>query len=161
MKTTTSFSILLISCTLILLGFRIAALPAIDVSSLFTKDELEDIIGGPLKPLSESEDKSIVRYYPVNGTPYLEAVIIQVIESDAEAAYTSEKSIIQKTGSYKDELKEFGEKAYWADNGVTTDIHVLKGSKEITVSLSQSKAPLTKLEAAKKLMKMAIERMKD
>ena len=66
---------------------------------------------------------------------------------------------MQSTKSYKEELPEFGENAYYADNGVTIDIHVLKSGKEITVSLSQSKAPLSKLEAAKKLMTMTLKRI--
>ena len=155
------FCIVLLSISFILVaeGFRPLREAKTDVSQILTKLEIEDAIGGPINDAPISTDKSIIRYYAVDGTPYLEAMSFAVLDENAEASFLKQKNIMRSVHYYQGELPEFGEKAYWCDNTVTTDIHVIKDSKELSISVSQSKSGISKLDAAKKLMKLALSRL--
>ena len=130
-----------------------------DVTHTFTKAEVEDILGGTMKePKIDSADLSIIRYYPENGTPFLEALIFSAHAHDP-ADYDYGLNLAKKSGEYKQDVEGIGNKAFWKENWVSGDLIVVKGALQIQVGVSQAKAPMTKLEAAIKLGRMALERV--
>jgi len=130
-----------------------------DASKIVTKEEIETVIGGKIKNVNVEPDKSIARYYAENGKPYQEAVIVSVGDSK-NGTYDYALKISQSAKYFKNDVKGFGDKAFWEEaSGVYGTLHVVKGSKYISINVGQSKSPLTYFDAAKKLMDAALKRL--
>ncbi len=138
---------------------NVAAPTGFDVTHTFTRAEIEGILGGTMKePKIVSADLSIIRYYPENGTPFLEALIFSARACDP-ADYDYGLNLAKKSGEYKQDVAGIGDKAFWKENRVSGDLVVVKGGMLIDVGISQAKAPMTKLEGAMKLATMALARL--
>ena len=133
--------------------------PGLDVTRVFAKAELEEILGGTLKePKIDSADLGTVRYYPVNGIPFLEALVLGARTYDA-VDYESALKNAQQTHYYKHDVAGLGERAFWQESGAYAMLIAVKGKVLVQISISQAKSPLTREDAAIKIAKTTFERL--
>ena len=129
------------------------------ISQYVSKADVEAVTGVALKdPTFMDVDFSrgaVARYRAVKPRPYdAEVCIISTGVLD-EIMYAQELKIDRGMG-YKGELAGLGDKAYWTDLGqgigAYTKVSVRKGKKYATVTLTDSRSGLERLEAARQIV---------
>ncbi|MDB5240926.1 MAG: hypothetical protein JWP57_1551 [Spirosoma sp.] len=129
------------------------------VTQHVNRTDVEAITGVTLKdPKFTDVDfsrETIARYHSVKPRPYdAEVCIISVGRLDP-IQYDQQLKVDKGMG-YKGELTGLGDKAYWADLGqgigAYTKVAVVKGKNILSVTLTDSKPGLTRLEATKQLV---------
>ena len=132
---------------------------AAQIRQYVNKGDIEAVTGVALKePTFEDVDFSrvtITRYRAVKPRPYDAEVCIISLGTLDPIQYASEVKVDKGMG-YKGDLAGLGDKAYWTDLGqgvgAYTKLSVTKGMKLLTVTLTDSKPGLTRLEATRRIV---------
>ena len=130
-----------------------------NVGAYIAKSDLEPLVGGPLlDPKIDSNDMSVIRFFALHGTPYLEAAIISLRTFDT-IEYIGLVDMAKKVSEYKHEVPGLGTRAFWKENVTYGVLNVQQGMVLLEITVSQSLAPLTKEQAAIDIAKVILSRM--
>ncbi len=160
------------------------ALPKIDASKLLTSEELQAVLGEPLKEAVESSRSeagfAIAQCYFTLPTPSRSVVLTVTTKGDGpqpreprqfweEKFHEGSEEIERKEGKPEEEaehplptprkIEDVGEEAYWIESGQMGALYALEGNRFIRLAIGGNDDEETKIERSAALARTVLKRL--